>query len=100
MRVVARHERRPRRPAVGSLAIRPGIPRAACGEPVDVWRMANFVAITRKRGGGKVVGNDEEDVVPFGRVRRSRAQYCRDGSNNNEYGLLHSHRLDLHRTRT
>ena len=69
MRIISAHERRPRRPAVGALTIRPRKARALRRNGVNIWCFANFISIARQRRRGEVIGDDEQHVILFRRIR-------------------------------
>src|SRR5687768_12007940 len=48
--IVTRHERRPRRSAVGGITIRTGEPRTSRRDRVNIWRLDDWIAVARESG--------------------------------------------------
>lgn len=61
--VAAVHERGPRWSADNSLAICSLKDDAFGGKAIDIWRVANLVAIATQHAGFQIVRNNEQDVL-------------------------------------
>tara|TARA_B100000927_G_scaffold239668_1_gene200807 strand:- start:2580 stop:3281 length:702 start_codon:yes stop_codon:yes gene_type:complete len=61
--VVARHEGSTGWTAVCALAVGSGKARPTCGKTINVGSLTDLIAVARKRRVGKVVGNEEDDVI-------------------------------------
>ncbi len=65
VRVVAGHERGPRRPTIGALAKGLGEPRPASRQTIDMGGLTDRVPVAGQRRRAQVVGNDEQHVESF-----------------------------------
>ena len=67
-RILAGHQRGPRRRANGARRVIGREPHAVAGQPVDVRRLVEIAAVAAEVGPTQIVGDDENDV----RLRQSQ----------------------------